>query len=64
MITPGLQKSFLFCLLLFSSLMILLNAVVADTDGVWHQAEDMRGGVIGSDEQPDTHSTVSSTQCS
>lgn len=44
---------------LFLTLVVFLfaiSSVSGDTDGVWHESEDIRGGVIASDEQDNTES--------
>ena len=39
---------------LIAILFAIFTIVWADSTGVWHRAEDIRGGTFGGDEQPDT----------
>ncbi len=38
-------------LILFTLLLLFIYVIKADTNGIWNNAEDLRGGIIGEDEQ-------------
>ena len=52
MISDEFKLNFNFGFNILLLLFIFLGSIVwADSNGVWHRAEDVQGGIFGSDEQ-------------
>jgi len=57
MIKSSFKENFTFFTAILFWIMVFFGGLVwADSNGVWHDAKDVRGGTFGSDEQPNTNS--------